>query len=322
MPKHIIWSIIRRRREWFELAGRRGVVYACHYFGISRKTFYKWYKRYLASGKDPKSLQDQSRRPKSNPKATPKEVVALIVKLRKRTGFGPRRLQFYLQRDYSIKISVCAVYKVLLRENMIKRYKRKKKIFQSYGQYIKYPGHLIQIDVKHLPKRPGQFDSRDYQYSAKDVFTKLRFIKIYKDLSANNSVDFLNRTVVFFPFKISRIQTDHGVEFTYDMIPHINKIHPLDKLCKKLNIKHRLSPVATPRYNGQIERSIRTDIEEFYRRLKPCSSYYQLYNKLLNYSKYYNYFRPHMSINMLSPIQKLRSIPEFQSADLNWECYL
>lgn len=321
MPKHFYWAIIKTRLNWFHMAQRKNITYTCRYFGISRKTFYKWYKRYQESGKNPRSLQDQSRRPKSHPKLTGKEVASLIIKLRQETKYGPRRLQFYLKRDYNITLSVCGIWKVLSRAGLIVRYRRRKKRFQSYGEYVRYPGHRVQIDTKHLPRRPGQFDSRDYQYIAKDVFTKLRFIKVYEELSVNNSVDFVKRSIRFFPFRIKRIQTDHGVEFTYDMLSS-KRIHPLDKLLKKHKIKHSLSPVATPRYNGQVERSIRTDIEEFYRPLGIVKDHSTLSKKLFSYMKYYNQFRPHMTLNMLTPLEKLHSTPGYENAKLDWRCYL
>jgi transposase len=321
MPKHFLWAIIKTRLNWFEMAKEKNITYACKYFGISRKTFYKWYRRYQESGEDAKSLQDKSRRPKTHPKLTSPEVALLIIKLRKETKYGPRRLAFYLQRDYGITLSICGIWKVLSRAGLITHYKRRKKRFQSYGEYVRYPGHRVQIDTKPLPKRKGQFDSRDYQYVAKDVFTKLRFIKVYQELSVNNTVDFAQRTTKFFPFKIKRIQTDHGVEFTYDMLTS-KRIHPLDKFLRKHKIRHSLSPVATPRYNGQVERSIRTDLEEFYRPLGIVKDHTALSEKLLTYLKYYNQHRPHMAINMLTPLQKLHSIPGYENAKLNWRCYL
>jgi transposase len=321
MPKHFLWSTIKTRLNWFEMAKEKNITYACKYFGISRKTFYKWYKRYQESDGDPKSLQDKSRRPRTHPKLTSPEVASLIVKIRKETSFGPRRLQFYLTRDYGIALSLCGIWKVLNRAGLILRYKRRRKHYQSYGEYVHYPGHKVQIDTKPLPRRQGQFDSRDYQYVAKDVFTKLRFIKVYEELSVNNSVDFAWRTIRFFPFRIKRIQTDHGTEFTYDMLSS-KRIHPLDKLLREQKIKHVLSPVATPRYNGQVERSIRTDLEEFYRPLGIVKDHATLSKKLLSYLEYYNQLRPHMAINMLTPLQKLHSTPGFENAKLNWRCYL
>ena len=321
MPKHFLWSTIKTRLNWFEMAKEKNIAYACRYFGISRKTFYKWHRRYQESGCDPKSLQDKSRRPKTHPKLTSPEVASLIIKLRGETKYGPRRLQFYLKRDYAISLSLCGIWKVLSRAGLIAHYKRREKHYQSYGEYVRYPGHKAQIDVKHLPRRKGQFDSRDYQYVAKDVFSKLRFIKVYQELSVNNTVDFIRRAIRFFPFKIECIQTDHGVEFTYDMLD-TKRIHPLDQFCIEHKIKHSLSPVATPRYNGQVERSIRTDLEEFYRPLGIVKDHATLSKKLFSYLKYYNQFRPHMAINMLTPLEKLHATPGFEKAKLNWRCYL
>ena len=40
-------------------------------------------------------------------------------------------------------------------------------------------------------------------------------------------MDFLRDLVEFFPFEIKQIQTDHGVEFTYDMFAHVLVEHPV-----------------------------------------------------------------------------------------------
>jgi transposase InsO family protein len=319
MPKHWNWAVLRRREEWFKFAGRHGVTHACKYFGISRKTYYKWYKRYQASGNQIQSLQDRSRRPQSHPKTAPKEMVNTVIRLRKQTDYGPRRLQFFLERDFSLKISTWGIYKVIDRAGLIKRTTRKKKRYQSYAQYIRYPGHKIQVDVKYVPRNSQLGWTKAYQYSAKDLYTKLRFIRIYDELSAQHTVDFTKRAIQFFPFKIKRLQTDHGIEFTYSFLD-TPKVHPLDALCHKKKILHTLSPVATPRYNGQVERGHRTDMEEFYRRLYTKDPKERDY-KLLKYLRYYNESRPHMSLGMLTPFEKLKSFKK-EPVSLNYECYL
>jgi hypothetical protein len=45
--------------------GERQVAKTCRYYGISRKTFYKWRKRYEAEG--PTGLCDRHRRPHRSP---------------------------------------------------------------------------------------------------------------------------------------------------------------------------------------------------------------------------------------------------------------
>ncbi len=54
-----------------------GVSRACRHFGISRKTFYKWKKRWEEHGDA--GLADQWQVPRRLPNATPPEVVSKIL---------------------------------------------------------------------------------------------------------------------------------------------------------------------------------------------------------------------------------------------------
>jgi transposase-like protein len=57
---------IRQRYTWFEEAERFGnVTVACKRLGISRKTFYKWRKRFQVERRRRTALRDRSRRPLS-----------------------------------------------------------------------------------------------------------------------------------------------------------------------------------------------------------------------------------------------------------------
>ena len=67
--------------------------------------------------------------------------------------------------------------------------------------------------------------------------------------------------------KRKEIQTDNGIEFTYNK-SNIKKVHPLDELLKKLGIKHHKIQPRTPQHNGKVERSHRNDNERFYSYLK------------------------------------------------------
>lgn len=87
----------------------------CKKFGISRKTFYKWLKRYKSSSGDSKSLTDQSRRPHSFPKATPESSIMLLKRIKEQTGFGQRRLRAYLLEHHNISISERTIWKILKR---------------------------------------------------------------------------------------------------------------------------------------------------------------------------------------------------------------
>jgi len=299
------YTQVRLRLQWMrEREGGRPVAQICRRYPISSKTFYKWWKRYLESGKDPKSLADRSRRPWRSPRRASKTLSRRVIRLRKETGYGPARLWFYLPKRWKKRTSLTGVYRILQRAELIQPRKRKKKKFtQKYAALLKMPGEKVQVDVKYLGKVAGK-NFRLYQYTAIDSFSKLQFVSIYPDISPQASVDFLRRLLDFFPFRIQTIQTDHGAEFTYRFWHHVQKPHPFEEALKTYGLQQALIPVATPRYNGTVERAHRTIQEEFYRTIanptRPTSS------QVVNFIRYYNEARPHSSLNMQTPLNHLK----------------
>jgi transposase len=93
----------------------RSVQAVCEKFGISRKTFYKWLKRYRSQNGDNNSLADRSRRPHRFPRATPAEEIELLKQAKEKTGFGQRRLRAYLEKNYNITLSERTIWKILKR---------------------------------------------------------------------------------------------------------------------------------------------------------------------------------------------------------------
>ncbi len=101
MDKYIIERRARVRLAWFKRYEEIGnVTQVCREFGISRKTFYKWWPYYAKEGLP--GLKDHSKRPKSHPKTVPKEIAQLIVKLRQKSHYGPRRLFFTLSETMEL----------------------------------------------------------------------------------------------------------------------------------------------------------------------------------------------------------------------------
>jgi transposase len=118
----------------------------CRYYGISRQTYYQWYRRYQAKGID--GPRDRSKRPRNCPHATHTEVVAKIVCLRQTYHFGPAKIQMYLKRYRDIQISSSGVWRILKRLDLNRlpasqRYKRQERRWKRYEQ--PQPGHRVQI---------------------------------------------------------------------------------------------------------------------------------------------------------------------------------
>ena len=312
MDKYIIDRRAYMRLAWFlRYRQLNNVTQVCREFGISRKTFYKWWPLYGKEGLS--GLRDRSKRPKSHPKTVPTDTAQLILKLRHKSRYGPRRLAFFLERDYGITLSVYGVYRVLVRGGEIKPRKTRPKKKPVYYQ-LDYPGQRVQVDVKHMPKMrlKGQPEPyQEYPYTAIDDCTRLRLVGVYQELCPASSVDFAQRMLELFPFPIEEVQTDHGTEFTYIFMPRVNKPHPFEEFLKERGIRRKLIPIATPKQNGKVERSHRTDDEEFY----SCKEYRKPAKRskeLKRHVEYYNNQRPNQALGWLTPLEKLQTFPQYQ----------
>ena len=107
-------SVIQLRQAWFKEYQLLGNARAtCSRFGISRKTFYKWLKRFKESGGNPLSLADLPRTPHHSPRKTRDDVRALVLEMRTATGFGPRRLRKELGEQKGIQLSERTIWKII-----------------------------------------------------------------------------------------------------------------------------------------------------------------------------------------------------------------
>lgn len=80
-------------------------------------------------------------------------------------------------------------------------------------------------------------------------------IALYSRRSAENTLDFLDQVMDRLPFSIQRIQTDRGQEFL---------AYQVQERLMEWGIKFRPIRSGAPHLNGKVERSQRTDLDEFY----------------------------------------------------------
>ncbi len=84
------------------LSGDSTMTDLCRHFGISRKTGYKWKKRYEVGGTA--ALVDLSRRPHSHPSAMPESTRKRIIEMRQQhPTWGARKIRARLQRIEATK---------------------------------------------------------------------------------------------------------------------------------------------------------------------------------------------------------------------------
>jgi transposase InsO family protein len=276
------------------------VALTCRYYGISRQCFYTWRRRYDAHGLD--GLRDRSHRPQVSPNATRTEVVGKTIYLRQHDHFGPAKIAMYLKRYHDIQLSPSGVWRILkrLELNRLPASQRHKRHDRRWKRYEKpLPGHRVQLDVKFIQPLPGTPKAKKYyQFTAIDDCTRLRVLRIYPKLNQQAAIQFLDYELERLPFRVEIIQTDNGVEFGASFHWHV-----LDKGAGHVYIKPR-----TPRLNGKVERSHRIDAEEFYRLLDGVViDDAQVFNdKLREWEDFYNYHRPHGSLDGQTPYERLK----------------
>jgi transposase InsO family protein len=152
------------------------------------------------------------------------------------------------------------------------------------------------MDVKFLifKGKNGQKLKR-YQYTAIDDATRVRALKVYTRHTQKNAIHFVDYVINKFPFRIQQIRTDRGHEFQALFHWHVE-----DKGIRHVSIKPR-----SPQLNGKVERSHRSDQEEFYQ-LLTYKNDVDLEKRLYEWEQFYNFARPHGAHKGKTPYESLR----------------
>lgn len=214
-------------------------------YNVSENTVSKW--------KGRNELFDRSSRPHTIYYSIA-EIEQEVIKSIRRSSWLPLEEITEMAQQINSSASRSAVYRTLRAAGLNKvpqKEREKAKQFKAYE-----PGYL-HIDVTYLPKIEGL---KQYLFVAIDRATRILFYQIYDAKTSDNTVDFMNQCRAFFPFKITHILTDNGLEFTNALLVSkkgepCTKPSKMDEVCHKENIEHRLTKPNTPKTNGMVERA-------------------------------------------------------------------
>ena len=310
----------------------KNVSLVCRVFKVSRKTFYKWKKRFEESGKKLSFLENQSRAPKrKREKQLTWEQEVRIKRLRKQhLTLGKAKLQIIYQKRYKQYISQHHIQYVIEKYNLYpdpnqakrvrtkrikNRGKRKTRIFEvnPLSLITKDKPFFFCLDtiVLYLP-----WGVKRYILTAIDYQKKLGFAYCYSSPSSLSAFDFLLRLLALTEGRISAVLTDNGSEWE----------KYFEAACHKLKIKHIFTRVKTPKDNSINERFNGTIKKEFLNQSETFEYYLaenniQKANKeLIKYLIFYNFERPHQALNYQTPmgytnkvLQSLGVLPMYPS---------
>jgi len=148
-------SIMSQRYEFVLLAQQRGVCFQalCRRFGVSRKTGYKWKRRFVASGRA--GLADRSRRPHGSPRLSSRQVTADVLALRQANpAWGGRKLRRRLQDLKQAAPSASTCTAILRRADLLVKDRPAVRPWQRFQRA--QPNELWQMDFKgHFATQAG-----------------------------------------------------------------------------------------------------------------------------------------------------------------------
>lgn len=269
----------------------------CNQFNISRKTGYKWLKRYNL---DPEhGLCDLSRRPHICPHQTSKDLVEEILRIRRQhSTWGPKKILALLIRRTKKRglPAVSTIADIIKRNGLVE--KRKRRVKRSH------PGCPMTI-----AKQPNQIWAADYKGQFKMLNGRYCFPLTVSDLhsrfilecNAQRAVSFKETkkcfTKLFREYGLpERIRTDNGVPFASSAIARLSK---LSVWWIKLGIYPELIEPGEPQQNGKHERMHRTlKAETTY---PPQMNLSKQQKQFDTFVKEFNFIRPHESLGQKTP---------------------
>ena len=212
--KHPLSDEAKKRLKWmyiihFECGGK--IAKSARKIGISRQWLSVIHSVWVNSGKDPHSLEPESRAPNNtdNRKKIDKEKENKILEVREKYYWGKDKLQTVLSRDYDIQVGASTINRYLNKHGLLDikisnriKIAHKNKIEQKQKcrppKEIKdyKPGALVEKDMKFIVKggkfiNPLKHKAKEnfwYQHTVIDSFTRIRTIGLAKDSESKTAV--------------------------------------------------------------------------------------------------------------------------------------
>ena len=289
-------------------------------FGVNRTTIWRWHQKWLIQNQD-KQLENYNRPTRAPGKAfrqhnirwdipslsaAPKhphtlseDLVQLVLDVRDQLNRCAEVVWHHINKVLCISISLSSVRRILKRHGRMNKPKnhRNKRYKGIPRPKVLTPGDLVEIDTIHLynPITKG----RRYIYTVIDLYTRMAYARVYKELRPINSLNTILEAEQYFGFNFKTVQSDNGLEFSKYFSDRLEK--------RGIQIRH--TRLGRPNDNAHIERFNRTIQEEctgnYYLESEPLK---EMDDKILAYIDYYNYHRVHLGISYRTPSQMLHRL--------------
>lgn len=267
--------------------------------GISRMSVYRWCRKAktIQGYYSEKHLVRRSTRPQKRVSILTLQQQSAIISVREKTGFAAVKIKSELQLPVGV--------------NTIHRLLKKKGLLNEYGNHIRprYQEtthmHLkntttigkLQMDVKYITPELSGLPYTCFEYAVVDIYSRYKEAVILNHLDQDGAILALMEILQRLPFTPDFIQTDNGLEF-------LGRFHTF---CLQRGLQHHYVHKKTPNENAVIERTFRTDEEEFFFRIEQVpKDYDELRSMFADFLHWYNHKRIHLGINLKTPFEVIR----------------
>lgn len=298
----------KQRLKWidyYHAHGNNGALTARH-FGIARSCFNKWLKQFHKQGAA--GLETRSTRPKRLRQShVPLPVIDTVRTLRKANPeFSKYKLAVILKRDYGYVLSASTVGRIISRHQLFFKPPVRKKGHPYRRTSIQRlrkpsslkpakPGDLIEVDVKHLP----HLGSKHYGFVAIDVVSKQACVHVAQSISSRQGAIAWHKAVNKLGLPKAAL-TDNGSE----------NLGAFAKLLASQTTEHYFARPRTPKDKPHVESFIGTLEKEFIQWGGVAIDLNDQQKMVDNWLSKYHSYRPHQSLDYLTPDEYVAKIRE------------
>lgn len=287
------------------LSGRYTGVEVARRFETSRTSLYEWTERYRESGQS--GLEDRRPVAQNCPHKTAPEIEEAILRVRKRYGWGPKKLRKVLMREEPEMTwpSPSTIGDILTRNGMVRHRRERRKTSTPFRHKFEPAGsgELTTVDYK------GQFKTGDgiYCYPLTMMDLTSRFLLACEALP---STAFEYAWPVYL-----RVFREYGLPLATrndNGAPFVNpnalaRISRLSVKLMKLGIQPVINDLGHPEQNGAHERMHSTLATSTTR--PPAGNRRGQQKKFNEFRKIYNHERPHEALAMDVPASRFNPSP-------------
>lgn len=225
---------------------KESIAKAAVRFNVNPKTILKWRKR-----EDTKDLPMGPKKIKSTVLSEAEEES--IVAFRKMTELPLDDVLYSLQETIP-HLSRSSLHRCLKRHGCSVLPKKQVSTSADKKKFKQYPIGYFHIDIAEVRTAEGKL----YLYVAIDRTSKFAYAELHKSQTKMVAAEFLRNLIKAVPYKIHKVLTDNGIQFT-NHDHHKNAFtHIFLRICNENQIEHRKTKVKHPWTNGQVERMNRT----------------------------------------------------------------